>query len=212
MSASFELNAEVRSEMGTNASRRLRGKKKFPAVLYGAGKDPVNLTLDHDVMMHNLEREAFYSHILTLKYGGKDEKVVLKDIQRHPSAPKITHMDFMRVSETTKLRLNIPLHFMGEDSAPGVKQSGGIVAHLMSNIEIICHAKHLPEYIEVDISELHTGHSLHLSDIKLPEGVQIVSLLQGEGHDLPIVSINIPRGAATTSTDEEDSAEKEGSE
>ena len=154
-------------------------------------------------MFHHLENEAFYSHILSLTVdGGKAEKVVLKDVQRDPAKPKILHVDFQRVSEKDKLHMHVPLHFVGEDVAPGVK-AGGLISHLMSNLDVACLAKDLPEYIEVDVSQMDTGDSLHLSDIKLPEGVEITALAQGEDHDLPVVSIHAPRGGGV---DEEEEA------
>ncbi len=195
MSVTFELNAELRSGSGTGASRRLRRDEKVPAVLYGAEKEPVRVALDHNTVLHSLENEAFYSHILTVKFDGREEKVVLKDLQRHPSKPRVMHMDFQRVSDATKIRMQVPLHFVGEDKAPGVKQSGGTVAHLMNNVEVICLAKNLPEFIEADLSELETGVPLRLSELTLPEGVQVAALLQGAEHDLSIAVINKARGA-----------------
>jgi large subunit ribosomal protein L25 len=194
MKVDFTVNAETRSDSGKGASRRLRRAGKVPAVIYGAGKDAASLTLGHDEMFHHLENEAFYSHILSLTVdGGKPEKVVLKDVQRDPAKPKILHVDFQRVSEKDKLHMHVPLHFVGEDIAPGVK-AGGLISHLMSNLDVACLAKDLPEFIEVDVSHMDTGDSLHLSDIKLPKGVEITALAQGEDHDLPVVSIHAPRG------------------
>ncbi len=202
----FDINAQSRSDVGKGASRRLRSEGKVPAVLYGAGKDALSLSLDHDEIFHHLEHEAFYSHILSIKVDGKAEKAVLKDVQRHPSKPKIQHVDFQRVSETHKIHMHVPLHFIGEDVAPGVK-AGGLVSHLMTSVDINCLAKDLPEYIEVDISALENGDSIHLSHIKLPNGVEIPSLAQGPDHDLPVVSIHAPKGGAAAGEEEAVAAE-----
>jgi large subunit ribosomal protein L25 len=206
---SFDINAQARSDVGKGASRRLRREGKVPAVLYGAGKDAVSLTLDHDEMFHHLEHEAFYSHILAVKVDGKTEKAVLKDVQRHPSKPKIQHVDFQRVSETDKIHMHVPLHFIGEEVAPGVK-AGGLISHLMTGIDVNCLAKDLPEYIEVDVSALETGDAIHLSHIKLPQGVEIPVLAQGSDYDLPVVSIHAPKGGAVEAGEEEAAAEEGG--
>ncbi len=196
MKVSFELDAEVRNDLGKGASRRLRRCGKLPAILYGGGQDPLPLMLDHDAVMHKLEHEAFYSHILTVKVGGQEVKAVLKDLQRHPYKPGVLHMDLQRISETEKLRMHVPLHFVGEDVAPGVKQQGGLISHLVTEVEITCLPKDLPEYIDVDVSGLKVNESLHLSDLSLPEGVELVELMHGPEHDLPVVSIHMPRGGA----------------
>jgi large subunit ribosomal protein L25 len=205
----FDINAQSRSDVGKGASRRLRLEGKVPAVLYGAGKDAISLTLDHDEIFHHLEHEAFYSHILSVKVDGKGEKAVLKDVQRHPSKPKIQHVDFQRVSETDKIHMHVPLHFIGEDVAPGVK-AGGLISHLMTSIDIICLAKDLPEYIEVNVSGMETGDAIHLSHIKLPQGVEIPALAQGPDHDLPVISIHAPKGGAAE--EGEEAAAEEGGE
>lgn len=196
MSEDFIVQAELRNDAGKGASRRLRHTGRIPAIIYGAGKDAVSLSLHHNEMVHHLEHEAFYSHILTVSINGAEEKAVLKDVQRHPGKPKIMHVDFQRVSAKDKLHMHVPLHFIGEDVAPGVKIGGGIFSHLMSNIEVSCLAKDLPEYIEIDVSAMQLGDALHLSDIKLPSGVEIIALSHGEDHDLPVVSVHAPRGGA----------------
>ncbi len=210
MKVSFELNAEIRNDLGKGASRRLRRSGKLPAILYGAGKDPLPLQMDHDAVMHKLEHEAFYSHILTVKMGGDEVKAVLKDLQRHPYKPGVLHMDLQRIDESEKLRMQVPLHFVGEDIAPGVKQSGGVISHLVTEVEITCLPRHLPEYIEVDVSGLGVNESLHLSDLALPEGVELVELAHGPEHDLPVVSIHLPRGAVEAAAGEEEAEAGEG--
>ena len=202
MSASFSIEAELRSDLGKGASRRLRHEEKFPAVVYGTGKDPVSITLDHKKFIHNLENEAFYSHILTLSIAGKDEQVILKDLQRHPAKPTVMHADFLRVSATEKLHLRVPLHFINAEECPGAKE-GGLITHSVSEIEVACLPKDLPEYLEVDLSSLELDHSLHMSDIIVPAGVELVELAHGEAHDQPVASVHMPRGA---SEEEEEAA------
>lgn len=189
--ATFTLTATKRSGVGRGASRRLRYADQVPAIVYGAGKEPQNITINHRSLVRALENEAFYSHILTLELDGKTEKVVLKDIQRHPYRPSIMHIDLQRVSADEKLTMLIPLHFMGADVAPGVKQDGGVVSHLLSEVEVRCLPADLPEYIEVDIAQLKLNETIHLSGLKLPKGVEIVALAHGE--DKPVVTIYIPR-------------------
>jgi len=212
MKVDFTLNAESRADVGKGASRRLRRTGKIPAIMYGASEDPLSLSLDHDSFMHRLEHEAFYSHILTITVdGGKQYKAVLKDLQRHPAKNRMLHVDFLRVSVEDVITMPVPLHLVGEDIAPGVK-AGGLVSHLMSAVEIVCKARDLPEYLEVDISSLEVGDSLHLSDIKLPEGVQIAALQQGGDHDLPVASIHLPRGASEAAAEEAEGGEEEATE
>jgi large subunit ribosomal protein L25 len=192
MAISFELNAEPRTDTGKGASRRLRHAGKVPAIMYGGGKDPEALTLSHNEVQRNLEHEAFYSHILSIKIGGTETRAILRDMQRHPSRPVVMHMDLQRINEAEKLKTQVPLHFAGEDVAPGVK-AGGLVSHDLTEVGIECLPKDLPEYIDVDISGLDVGEALHLSDLQVPEGVTLPDLARGEGHDLAIVSIHAKR-------------------
>ncbi len=187
----FTVTATSRKDEGKGASRRLRREGKFPGVIYGAHQDAKSINLDHNEMMNNLKNEAFYSHILTIKIDGKDEPCVLKDLQRHPAKPVLLHADFLRISATEKLRMHIPLHFVGGDVAPGVKLGGGIVAHLLTDVEVTCLPKDLPEYVEVDLSKLELGDNVHMSQLKLPEGVSIVAL--AHGNDLSVAAIQSTR-------------------
>ena len=211
MAISFELNAEPRTDTGKGASRRLRHAGKIPAIMYGGTKEPESLTLNHNEVLRNLAHEAFYSHILTIKVGGTETRAVLRDLQRHPSKPFVQHMDLMRVSESEKLRMNVPLHFIGEDVAPGVK-AGGMVSHEIIEVEVECLPKDLPEYIEVDVSGLDVGDSLHLSDLVMPAGAILLELARGEGHDLGIVSIHAKRGAEEVEEEAAPEAAAEGGE
>ncbi len=189
----FELEAEVRNDIGKGASRRLRHANKVPAVVYGAGQTPVSLTLDHNKVLLALSHEAFYSHILTLKIDQKGEQVILKDVQRDPANPRVHHIDFQRIRADQKLHMHVPLHFVGDDKALGLAE-GGVVYHAVTDVEVSCLPAHLPEFLEVDTSKMQLDDTLHLSDIKLPKGVELVAFSHGaEGHDLPIVSIHKPR-------------------
>jgi large subunit ribosomal protein L25 len=192
MAISFELNAEPRTDTGKGASRRLRRAGKVPAIMYGGGKDPESLTLSHNEVLRNLEHEAFYSHILTIKVGGSDTSVILRDMQRHPSRPVVMHMDLQRISAREKLKTNVPLHFAGEDTAPGVK-AGGLVSHELTEVAVECLPKDLPEFIEVDIAALDIGDSIHLSELVVPDGVTLTELARGEDHDLSVVSVHARR-------------------
>jgi large subunit ribosomal protein L25 len=201
----FELEAESRSDTGKGASRRLRRDGKVPAIIYGGDAGPESITLLHSEVLKRLDHEGFYSHILTINVGGNASKAVLRDMQRHPAKPIVMHMDFQRISENQPIRVHVPLHFLGEDIAPGVK-AGGLVTHETIEVELEVLPRHLPEYIEVDISALHIGDSLHLTDLKLPESGSLVELGRGEDHDLPVVSIHARRGGA------EETEEAEGGE
>ncbi len=193
----FELIAQRRTELGTGANRRLRRANLVPAVLYGANKEPISLTLSHNELQKHLQQEAFYSHILTLKIDEQPEKVVLKALQRHPYRLSILHVDFQRVSETQTLYKTIPLHFINEDKCIGVKQGGGVISHHLAEVEIRCLPKDLPEFIAIDLSEINLNQVIHLSNLALPAGVEIVALLAGAEHDLPVVSVHLPRGTHT---------------
>ncbi len=219
MQDQFELKASPRNETGKGAMRRLRSAGLVPAVVYGGG-EPSNLSIQADELIHHLENEAFYSHILTLKVDGKEQRVVLRDLQRHPSKPQILHLDLLRVSEDQQIKVHVPLHFLGEDECVGVKQEGGVINHLQTDVEVSCLPKDLPEFLEVNVSELKLGHSLHLSDVRVPEGVEIIALTHGEESDAAVVTVFRPRvveeeevaAAAEEAEGEEAAAEKEDSE
>ena len=195
MAGSFVFEAQVRSELGRGHSRRLRQVGKVPAVLYGGGADPVGLVFDHNKVLKALENEATFSHILTLRFDGKEETAILKDLQRHPSRPIIMHMDFQRVSESQKIRVHVPIHFLNQETSVGAKK-GGVVTHNLVDIEVSCLPMHLPEFIEVDMAKVDLGDSVNLSDIKLPPGVAIVELMHGPDHDQIVAAIQAGRVAA----------------
>ena len=191
MKTSFELVAEFRDDQGKGASRRLRRTGKVPAILYGGHQDARALALDHTRLILMLENERFYSTILSLRVGEETQAAVLKDLQRHPYKNQVVHIDFQRVLEDEKIRMRIPLHFLNETTAVGVKTQGGVVSHLRNDIEVSCLPKDLPEYIEVDLLELGLGQIIHLSELKLPAGVELPELIHG--HDAPVVSIHAQR-------------------
>src|SRR5450755_511374 len=190
MKTSFELTAEFRETQGKGASRRLRHEGKVPAILYGGHLEARALTLSHQKLSIMLDNERFYSTILNLRVGDQTQAAILKDVQRHPFKNAIVHVDFQRVEENEKIRINIPLHFTGAAVSPGVKSQGGIVSHMRTEVEISCLPKDLPEFIEVDISGLSLNESVHLSQLKVPQGVVLVELAK---EDAAVVAIHSPR-------------------
>jgi len=191
MSDKFDLIAELREDQGKGASRRLRLTGKVPAIIYGAGRPPRSLSFDQNKVLQKLENESFYSSILNIKVNDKSQAAILKDLQRHPAKQMIMHMDFQRIVDDVEIKMNVPLHFIGEELAPGVKAGGGSVSRLLNDVEVSCLPKYLPEYLEVDISELELDEMLNLSEIKLPEGVEIPQLAPGIDNDQPMVSIHV---------------------
>ncbi|WP_298634893.1 50S ribosomal protein L25/general stress protein Ctc [uncultured Umboniibacter sp.] len=211
----YTLKAEVRDNMGKGASRRLRRLEgQVPAIVYGGDKEPLTISLPHKDLSRALDDEAFYSHIITIKIGRKSEKVILKDLQRHPAKPIIVHADFLRVSAKEKINVKVPLHFLNAESSKGVKLEGGSVITQLNELEVSTLPKDLPEFIEVDLLEVGAGDTLHISDVVLPKGVESVALNHGADHDLAILTIKKPKGVvaddsadAAEAADEEDSAE-----
>ena len=206
MQENFEISAVSRSEQGKGASRRLRREGMVPGIIYGGGKDPEMFAVKHNELIQHLDNEAFYSHILAVNIGGSQQKVVLKDLQRHPSKPFVTHIDLLRVTDADRIKMHVPLHFLNEETCVGVK-TGGQISHHMTDVEVICAAKDLPEFIEIDMANVEVGQIVHLQDIKMPEGVELVALSHGEvgEHEFPVVSIH-SRGAGG----EEEAAEEGG--
>ncbi|OGV77521.1 MAG: 50S ribosomal protein L25/general stress protein Ctc [Methylotenera sp. RIFCSPLOWO2_02_FULL_45_14] len=196
---SIEINAVKRDVKGTGASRRLRHAGAVPGVVYGAGKDAVTLELNAKELFLQFRHEAFHASVLTLILDGKKESVLLRDFQMHPVRNTIQHIDFQRVSATEKIHVKVPFHFINADVAPGVKLGGGIVAHVQTEADVSCLAKDLPEFIEIDVSSLEIGHSIHLSQIKLPKGVEFVQLAHGD--DAAIASIAKTRGGVSAAAD-----------
>lgn len=179
--------AYERSLQGTGASRRLRVSGKVPGIVYGAG-EPKMIELDHNALFHALKKEAFHSSLLDMELAGKEEKVLLRDFQMHPWKQQVLHVDFQRVDETTRINKKVPLHFTGEENSPAVKTDKCLVNHVMTEVEINCLAAQLPEFLEVDLSELKNGQSLHVNDVKLPKGVKIVT----HGKPNPVIAVATP--------------------
>lgn len=200
MASSFIFEAEARPAAGKGDARRLRRAGKVPAILYGGGTAPEGLILNHNAVLKNLENEAVYSHILTIKVGGKEQNAILKAMQRHPSKPVVMHMDFQRVSAAEKIRVHVPLHFVNQDTSVGVKK-GGVVTRNMVDVEVVCLPANLPEYLEVDLAKVDLGQSVHLSEIPVPPDVEIVALLQGPEHDLPVAIIQSTNRAADSTSE-----------
>jgi large subunit ribosomal protein L25 len=184
----YELRGELREGAGKGAARRLRRDGMVPAVLYGAGKSTVSITLDANDIHKRLNNEAFYSHIIDVKVPGEDTQAVLKALQRDPATDVVIHMDLLRVSSSQEITMHVPLHFLNEDNCPG-KKAGGVANHLLVDLEISCLPKNLPEYIEVDMSKLDIGDSIHLSELVMPQGVTLLALAQDPEHDQPVVSL-----------------------
>ncbi|MCX7095946.1 MAG: 50S ribosomal protein L25/general stress protein Ctc [Methylobacter sp.] len=188
MSSVFEFVAESRGQSGKNAAKRARRAGNVPAVIYGGHSEPQMLLINHNEVIKHLAHEAVYSHVLDVTVDGRTEKAVLKGVQRHPAKFQVLHMDFLRVTMSEALKVHVPLHFINEQVSVGGKK-GGIVAHAMIDVEVICLPTALPDYIEVDLKNLDIGDSAHLSDIILPAGVEIVALAQGPEHDHPVASM-----------------------
>jgi large subunit ribosomal protein L25 len=189
------LKATSRGVQGTGASRRLRRADKVPGIVYGGGKDATVIELDHNDIYHKLRLEAFHASILDLELDGKAEQVLLRDVQMHAWKQNVLHIDFQRVDANKKIHMKVPLHFVNADIAPGVKLSGGIVSHILNELDISCLPKDLPEFIEVDLKDLAAGHSIHISNLKMPAGVESVALHRKE--DKSIATIIIPRAVAS---------------
>jgi large subunit ribosomal protein L25 len=197
MSDQFELYAEVREDLGKGASRRLRRlADQVPAIIYGANKDPQPLSIIRKDLEKALENEAFFSHVLVVNIGGKKEKAILKDLQRHPARNSVTHADFLRVDENVAIKVHVPIHFLNEKTCHGVKIQGGMIQHQATDIEVLCLPTDIPEFIEVDMADVKAGEIIHLSNITLPAGVTSVALALGEDHDLAIASVVAAKGSS----------------
>ncbi len=188
----IELSATSRKAQGTGASRRLRKSGRVPGIVYGGG-EPVLIDLDHNNLYHLLRKEAFHASIMTLDVDGKKEPVLLRDFHMHPFRQQVQHIDFQRVEASKKIHMKVPLHFVNADIAPGVKQGKGIVSHVLNELDVACLPADLPEFIEVDLSNLMLNHSIHVSDLKLPQGVEAAGMHAGEAV---VATIQVPRGAA----------------
>ena len=204
MSDQLVLTAEGRSDVGKGASRRLRRLSgRVPGIVYGGGNEAIPVTLAENELGKAMQSETFYSQIMNLKIDGGDQQAVVRDIQRHPASEKVQHIDFLRIRADRVFQVSIPIHFLNEESGPGVKLNGGNLVISMNELEVSCLPADLPEYVELDVGELDIGDLLHVSDIKLPEGVTSVALALGEDYDSAVVTVALPRAAV-----EEDEAEE----
>jgi len=194
MSDTIHLIAEPRSDSGKGASRRLRHQGLVPAIVYGGDSDPVQISITHNKFMHELDHETIYTQVVELQVGDKTEEVILRDLQRHPYKNKVLHADFFRIDKNTPIKIVVPIHVLNTEECVGVKMDGGMVTQVVTEIEIIALPKDLPESLEIDVENLHLGESLHLSDIKMPEGVELTAMMNVEetehdDHDLGVVSV-----------------------
>ena len=203
------LAAVSRTVTGKGSSRRLRRLENLvPGIVYGGKAEPTQIAIAQNVLIKALEDESFYASVISLEIDGKSESVILKDLQRHPAKPVVLHADFMRVDAKTEIVVNVPLHFINEDKCVGVKMQSGKIQHEASEVEVRCLPSDLPEFIEVDMTEVEAGTTLHLSDLNLPKGVVSTQLALGEGHDLPIAGVKKPGGAQASDEDAEGAGEE----
>ena len=197
MSQSIELNASPRTELGTSASRRLRQQgENLPGIIYGGDNAPQPITLSANELTKAMQQEAFFSQIVNVRVDGAEQQALVRDMQLHPINDRVLHVDFLRVDADRPIHTHVPLHFVNEAKCVGVRTGGGSIAHNLVDVEVSCLPKDLPEFIEVDLVALELGQALHLSDLNLPEGVTSVALSYGEDHDIPVVSVQAPRGGA----------------
>jgi large subunit ribosomal protein L25 len=197
----FILHAELRDDRGKGASRRLRRSGKIPAILYGGNRESRSITLDHGTLMHQMENEAFFSSVLTVKVGDESQDTILKDIQRHPVKRQVLHVDLQRVVADQDIRVTVPLHFINEEDCVGVRAGGGVIAHIISEVEITCRPRFLPEYIDVDVADLELDQIINLSEVKIPEGVSLTA--NTDEYDQPVASCHIAKEIVIEPEEEE---------
>jgi large subunit ribosomal protein L25 len=187
----IEVTAFPRTKQGKGASRRLRATGRVPGVIYGAGKDAESVEFDHKALLRHLKLEAFHSSILDMTVEGRRDRVLLRDFQMHPFKEQVQHVDFQRIDPKKKIHMAVPLHFMNAEISPGVKLGKGVIQHIINELEIQCLPDDLPEYIEVDLKDLELGHSIHVSELRLPKGVEPLSKLKAD--DPAVVTVQVPR-------------------
>ena len=193
----FELNAQVRNLQGSSASRRLRASGKVPGIVYGGAEKPLAIEMDHNELLLKARKEAFQSSVINLVVDGKKQPVLLRDLQAHAYKKLVLHVDFQRIDETHEVHVKVPVHYINADVSPGVKQSGGIVSHVTTELDVKCLAKNLPEFLTVDLKEMVAGHSIHAADLKLPEGVKLAHADQN-----PVMATILAVRGAAEATDE----------
>ena len=210
MSNEFDLNATARDDLGKGASRRLRRlANEVPAIIYGGNKKPQSIAIPHKDLMKAVSNEAFFAHIITLHVDGKKEQVVIKDLQRHPAKPRLIHADFQRVSAKQTIHVKVPVHILNEEKCKGVKTGGGSLLRTITELEVVCLPKDLPEFLEVDVANLGVGEAIHISQINFPKGVSSVDLTHGADADHAVVTVQAPRGGAQDGEESGDEASSE---
>ena len=210
MAKQLDLVAEFREDSGKGASRRLRRQGKVPAIIYGGGRDPRSLTFKHDELIHAMEKEAFFSSVLSVQVGKNVRQAIIKDVQTHPAKRQILHLDLQRITEDQEIRMSVPIHYLNEEEAVGVKQGGGTITKLVTEVEITCLPKDLPEKLELDIAELELDALMYLGDIEIPEGVTVPAL--SDDNNPPVVSIHIIKEEVEPEPEEEELEGIEGEE
>ena len=208
MAEQIVLRADFRHQLGKGHTRRLRRlSDRVPAILYGGGRDPVPLAIAYRDLAKAMQEETFFSQILNLEVGDVTQACVLRDLQRHPATERVQHVDFFRIREDLPVHMHVPLHFLNEDQCVGVRIDGGRLSHNLIEVEVSCLPRQLPEFIEVDVRELHVGQSLHLSDLVLPEGVSIPALALGHDHDTPVIGVTARRGGGGDAQESDEAEE-----
>lgn len=207
MADNLVLEIDRREPSSKNAVRRLRAAERIPGIIYGAELEPAMISLANRDIARAMQSDSFFSQIIDLKLGSKSQQVVIRDLQRHPATNRVLHIDFMRVREDREIQVSIPIRFLNEERCEGVRLGGGIVSHHLIEVEVNCLPRNLPEYIEIDVEHLQLNQSVHLSDLTLPENVELVALMQEDtNRDVPIVSVQQPKGSLA---DEEEDIEAE---
>lgn len=208
MTETYTLNAELRSERHGDARRMRRLHERMPAIIYGGDSEPLPICILHKDIVKAMQNESFHTQVLTIRVNGREEKALLKDLQRHPAREEFLHADFLRVSAGKKITVRAPLRFLNADRCHGVKIEGGMLSHAATDLEVRCLPEDLPEYIEIDVADLNVGDTVHISDVQLPERVESVALAQGPEHDLPLVNVLSPRGGVQQDLEEMESEER----
>lgn len=210
MSEALSFNVEKRTGLGKGHARRLRRQNdKVPGVVYGGDKPTVYFSIDYRHVAKAIQAEAFYSQVLELVIGKKKERVVLRELQRNPASDKVLHIDFLRIREDRAINISVPIHYLNEDRCHGVRLQSGVISKNLTEVEVSCLPKHLPEFIPIDLEHVELGTTIHLSDLELPEGVSIVALSHSAEHDVLVVSVHLPRGGAVEDEEEEEGTEED---
>ena len=202
MTKTHEIKAQSRKDEGKGASRRLRHAAFVPAVVYGAGQPPESIQIEHNTILLAAKNEWFFSSVLDLNVDGKVQKVLVRDLQKHPFKQLMMHMDFLRIDENAKLRANVPLHFLNQEKSPAGKTSGVVISHNLTEVEVSCLPKDLPAYIELDLGALVAGDIIHLSQLTLPANVELPALQLGEAHDAAVVTVNVVKESAADAAED----------